>query len=432
MPHHKLTAKMATVTMPAPETVTIPMQQHVGAPCVPLVKKGDHVYRGQKIGDSDAFISAPIHASVSGEVVSIEKIPTATGQFCEAVVIASDGLMESSPELTPPIVSNAKDFSAAVRESGLVGLGGAGFPAHVKLSIPQGKKADTLIINAAECEPYVTADHREAMENTKAVLEGIYAVKSILNISRVIIAVEDNKPDVIEVLEKIADDTERDPNDEVRVLTLRSRYPQGAEKVLIKSCTGREVPPGKLPIDVGCIVMNITSVAFLATYLKTGMPLVSKRITVSGTAVQAPKNVMVPIGTKISQVIEFCGGYSVPPKKLIMGGPMMGIALTGDQFPILKQNNAILAFDEKEARLMEPTACIRCGRCVSGCPMNLIPTTLEKLALSGDVKGLEENHVMVCMECGTCAFNCPAKRRLVQSIRLGKNLVKNAAAKKKG
>lgn len=432
VPHHKNTSRFPSVTMPAPKQVIIPMQQHVGAPCTPLVKKGDHVYRGQKIGDSSAFVSAPVHASVSGTVSAVEKVLLPGGQACEAVVIDSDGLMESLPDLTPPIVGSAAEFTAALRESGLVGLGGAGFPAHVKLTIPKNKKIDTLIVNAAECEPYVTADHREAVENPRAVLEGVYAVKSILSLRRIIIAVEDNKPDVIRILTEIADNRDRDPDDEVRVLPLRARYPQGAEKVLIKACLNREVPPGKLPADVGCLVMNLSSVAFIANYLKTGMPLVTKRVTVSGSAVASPKNVIVPIGTRISALIDFCGGYSTAPKKILMGGPMMGLAVTGDDLPVLKQNNAILAFGEKEAVLPKPTACIRCGRCVAGCPMRLVPTMLEKLTEQRDVDGLLQYGVTVCMECGTCAFNCPAGRRLVQSIRLGKSLVKAAAAKKKG
>ncbi|MDC0700722.1 RnfABCDGE type electron transport complex subunit C, partial [Blautia wexlerae] len=327
-------------------------------------------------------------------------------------------------------VNTKEEFIQAVRESGLVGLGGAGFPAHVKLNVPKDKNIDTLIINAAECEPYITADHREAIENSWAVLSGVYAVKEMLGIERVIIAVENNKPDVIETLNKIAYDDKRDPENHVRVLPLKASYPQGAEKVLIKSCTDREVPMGKLPADVGCVVMNITSVAFLADYLKTGMPLVKKRVTIDGSAVQYPKNVIVPIGTPIEEVIRFCGGYKVPPKKVLMGGPMMGIAITDDSLPIIKQNNGIICLDEKEARSLEPTACIRCGRCVSGCPMKLVPTMLEKYAEKKMVEELQEYSIMDCMECGTCAYNCPAGRPLVQAVRLGKALIRNAGGKK--
>lgn len=430
VPHRKNTAQMESAVMPPPAQVMIPMQQHLGAPCVPTVKVGDLVQVGQKIADSTAFVSAPIHASVSGKVSAVKQVMLSGGQYVDALVIDSDGEMTVSPEVKPPEVNTKEDFIQAVRESGLVGLGGAGFPAHVKLNVPKDKNIDTLIINAAECEPYITADHREAIENSWAVLSGVYAVKEMLGIDRVIIAVENNKPDVIETLNKIAYDDKRDPENHVRVLPLQASYPQGAEKVLIKSCADREVPMGKLPADVGCVVMNITSVAFLADYLKTGMPLVKKRVTIDGSAVQYPKNVIVPIGTPIEEVIRFCGGYKVPPKKILMGGPMMGIAITDDSLPIIKQNNGIICLDEKEARSLEPTACIRCGRCVSGCPMRLVPTMLEKYAEKKMVEELQEYSIMDCMECGTCAYNCPAGRPLVQAIRLGKALIRNAGGKK--
>lgn len=429
VPHHKNTAQMESATLPCPSQVTIPMQQHVGAPCKPLVKVGDLVQVGQKIGDSDAFVSAPIHASISGKVSAITKVALPGGQMVDAVVIESDGQMTVSPEVRPPVVNTPEDFIRAVHESGLVGLGGAGFPAHVKLNVPKDKHLDTLIVNAAECEPYITADNREALENSWAVLSGVYAVRDLLGLERVIIAVEDNKPDVIEVLRKVADNPKLDPEDRVRILPLRARYPQGAEKVLVQSCTNRVIPLGKLPADVGCLVMNITSVAFLADYLKTGMPLVKKRVSVDGSAIASPKNVIVPIGTKIADVVAFCGGYSQPPAKLLMGGPMMGIALTSDELPILKQNNGILAFAEKDAALPKPTACIRCGRCVSGCPMNLVPTQLEKYAELRDTDKLDQLGIMCCMECGTCAYNCPAHRPLVHAIRMGKALLRNGGKK---
>lgn len=430
VPHRKNTAQMESAVMPPPAQVLIPMQQHLGAPCVATVKVGDLVQVGQKIADSTAFVSAPIHASVSGKVSAVKQVMLSGGQYVDALVIDSDGEMTASPEVKPPVVNTKEEFIQAVRESGLVGLGGAGFPAHIKLNVPKDKNIDTLIINAAECEPYITADHREAVENSWAVLSGVYAVKEMLGIDRVIIAVENNKPDVIETLNKIAYDDKRDPENHVRVLPLKASYPQGAEKVLIKSCTDREVPMGKLPADVGCVVMNITSVAFLADYLKTGMPLVKKRVTIDGSAVQYPQNVIVPIGTPIEEVIRFCGGYKVPPKKILMGGPMMGIAITDDSLPIIKQNNGIICLDEKEARSLEPTACIRCGRCVSGCPMRLVPTMLEKYAEKKMVEELQDYSIMDCMECGTCAYNCPAGRPLVQAIRLGKALIRNAGGKK--
>ncbi len=431
VPHHKNTWELPTATMPPPERVILPMQQHLGAPCVPTVKKGDTVFVGTVVGDSDAYVSAPVHASVSGTVEELTTVMLTGGQMTQAVVIRSDGKMEKDPAIYPPAaITTKEELAAAARSAGLVGLGGAGFPAHVNLNVPEGKQIDTLIVNVAECEPYVTSDHREALENGKNVLEGIYKVKEILEVQRVLIAVEDNKPDVIQRLSEIAGDPQRDPLDQVRVLPLKSRYPQGAEKVLVQACTGRKVPEGKLPADVGCLVMNIGSISFLASYMRTGMPLTLKRVTLDGSAIAHPQNVIVPVGTPIKEVVAFCGGYKAEPKKLIMGGPMMGVAITSDELPILKQNNAILAFDEREAALRQPTACIRCGRCVAACPMQLMPTKLEQAAERKDVEALQSLHVMTCMECGCCSFSCPAGRRLVQAIRLGKSYVRKAGGKK--
>ncbi len=424
VPHRKNTAHAETRAMPAPVRVLLPMQQHVGAPCEPLVKKGDRVLVGQKIADSGAAVSAPIHASVSGTVAGVEKVLLPGGRVSDAIVIDSDGSMEPDPSLRPPKAETLEEFLAAVRESGLVGLGGAGFPAHVKLRVPAGKAVDTLILNGAECEPYITSDHREALEHPQDVVEGARLVQGMLGIPRVILAVEDNKPDAIAALRAAAGDA---PG--FAVLPLRSRYPQGAEKVLVKACTNRKIPLGKLPADAGCIVMNITSAGFLARYFRTGMPLVQRRITVDGSAIQNPANVLVPVGTRIRDVVAFLGGYRGEPRKLLMGGPMMGLALPDDGAPVLKQNNGILAFDGADAKLPEPSACIRCGRCVAGCPMNLEPLLLEQLAEQRDAAGLARSGVAACMECGTCAYRCPAHRPLMQAIRLGKNLVKQAGGK---
>ena len=431
VPHHKNTWDIPSSTMPPPEKVILPMQQHIGAPCIPTVKKGDHVYVGTVVGDSDAYVSAPVHASVSGTVTEITQVMLTGGQMTQAVVVGSDGKMEKDPAIAPPPpITTKEELAKAARAAGLVGLGGAGFPAHVKLNVPEGKTIDTLLVNVAECEPYVTSDHREALENGRNVLEGVYHVKEILGVQRVIIAVEDNKPDVIQKLSEIADDPKRDPLDQVRVLPLKSRYPQGAEKVLVQACTGRKVPAGKLPADVGCLVMNIGSLSFLASYMRTGMPLTLKRVTLDGSAIAHPQNVIVPVGTPIKDVVAFCGGYKAEPKKLIMGGPMMGVAITSDELPILKQNNAILAFDQREAQLRQPTACIRCGRCVAACPMHLMPTKLEQAVERQDVEALQSLDIMTCMECGCCSFSFPAGRRLVQAIRLGKNYVRKAGGKK--
>ncbi len=418
-PHNKNTAHQHSLMMPVPKMVALPMNQHIGAPCVPLVKPGDTVEVGQCIARSDAFVSAPIHASVSGTVKKIDKITMPDGSKRDAVFIESDGEQRISSEVKPPEVNSKSDLITAVRESGLVGLGGAGFPTAVKLNIPADKHVDTMIVNVAECEPYITSDHREALENSWDIISGIMTVKEFLDIHRVIIGIENNKPDAIKALREIAE-SHTAGDGEICVLPLKATYPQGAEKVLIKACTGREVPAGGLPSDAGCLVMNVGSIAFISRYLKTGMPLVSRRLTVDGSAIKNPANVIVPIGTPIKDVIEFVGGYKEEPRKLLMGGPMMGISLPNDDLYILKQNNAILAFGEKEARLSEPSACIRCGKCVSACPMRLMPLELANASERKDDESLKRLNAMNCMECGCCAFTCPAKRYLVQSIREGK------------
>ncbi|MBQ4312671.1 MAG: RnfABCDGE type electron transport complex subunit C, partial [Clostridia bacterium] len=344
LPHLKGTENCESEILPLPSKVVISMQQHVGPPCEPLVKAGDTVEVGQPIGDNKAYICAPIHASVSGTVTAISEIMLPSGVKTKAVVIESDGKQTVWSGVKPPQINNVRDLCAAVRASGLVGLGGAGFPAHVKFDIPEGKSADTLVINGAECEPFLTADYREMVECGEDVLEALYFIKDIMGIERVIIGVESNKPEAIRILTEIADNVDRDPDDIVRVLKIKTSYPQGAEKVLINSCTGRRVPKGKLPIDVGCIVMNISTISFIAKYLKTGMPLVTKRLTVDGGAILEPKNVIAPIGTPISDIVAFCGGYKAEPRKLLMGGPMMGLAMYDEDTPILKQNNGIVIF----------------------------------------------------------------------------------------
>lgn len=432
VPHRKNTAQCESVILTDIPEVVIPMAQHIGAPCKVTVQKGDKVFVGTVVGDTDAFVSAPVHSSVSGEVKDIITLTLPNGVVTEAVVITSDGLFEKDPDLKPPVIESKEDFLKAVRASGLVGLGGAGFPAHVKLNVPEDKEIDTLLINCAECEPYITADHREVLENSWAVMSGIYAVKDILGVKRVIIGVEKNKPDAIKLLKEIAENEKADPHDVVRVLPLKSSYPQGAEKVLIKATTGRVVPAGKLPSDVGCVVMNVASVAFIADYLKTGVPLVRKRLTVDGSAIKNPQNVIVPIGTPVNRLIELCGGYKEECGKLLMGGPMMGIALFEDSAPILKQNNAILAFNEKDASTAKGGSCIRCGKCVEACPMNLVPCTIVRAAKNNQVDVLKEYNTMTCMECGCCTVVCPAQRYLVQSIRLGKAILREEAKKEKG
>lgn len=424
LPHNKNTADSVSAIMPPPKRVIIPMQQHIGAECEPLVKKGDTVFVGTKIGDCDRPVSAPIHSSVSGVVSELCSVLMPSGQKSTAVVIDSDGMMTPDPSIAPKNVSNMDELLSAVRESGLVGLGGAGFPTHVKLKINPDKMPDTLIINGAECEPYITSDYRECMENTENILEGVYLLKEIMGFKQVIICIEDNKPAAIEVLLKIASD-KRDEDNSVRVLKLKSHYPQGAEKVLIYTATGRKLPLGKLPVDVGCVVMNISSVSFLNKYIKTGMPLVSKLITVDGAAINEPQNVIVPIGTPARDVIEFCGGYKTAARKLLYGGPMMGTALLNADMPILKQNNALLVLDRAQAEKAKEQPCIRCGRCASVCPMNLMPLEIESALRIGDLDRVKFLYADYCIECGCCSYVCPSKRHLTQVMRLAKGELRN-------
>ncbi len=423
IPHNKNTALSQSVIMPPPEFVRIPMQQHIGSPCIPCVKPGQRVLAGQIIGDSEAFVSAPIHSSVSGTVKDIDDFVLPSGISVPGVVIESDGLMESFA-CTPPDTETKEKFLNAVRASGLVGLGGAGFPAHVKLKVPPEKEIDTLLINAAECEPYITSDNREILENSWSIMSGIYIIKELLGVHRVMIGVEKNKPNAIKLLKSMAENKVHNPRDEIRVMPLKAEYPQGAEKMLVRACTGRRIPPGKLPLDVGCVVMNVTSIAFLAQYLKTGVPLISKRITVDGSAIKKPQNVIVPIGTSIGDLIEFCGGYSETPRKLIFGGPMMGTALSDDSLPIMKQINAVLAFGKKEAKLQEPRPCIRCGKCIDNCPMSLMPVILAAASDKKEIKRMKKYDLLSCIECGSCSYVCPTHRHLLQSMRLGKRLLK--------
>lgn len=424
VPHRKNTANVETVKMGVPDSVIIPMIQHIGAPCEPVVKKGDEVKVGQVIGSTDKFVSSPIHSSVSGIVTNVVSVLHPIGRNVPAVEIKTDGKQEVHESVKPPVFTNNKEFLEAIRQSGLVGLGGAGFPAHVKLSPPPDRNIDTLIINAAECEPYITADYREIMENSWNIMNGIEILMEILGVKNVWIGVEDNKPEAIKELTHLAS-----TSDMINVVELKSRYPQGAEKMLIYSTTGRKVPPGKLPMDAGVVVMNVNSVSFVSEFAKTGMPLIKKRVTVDGSAVKNPSNVEVLIGTKLSEVFEFCGGFKSVVHKVLMGGPMMGISQHTLQAPVMKYTNALLAFDREDAKVHHESACIRCGRCVGACPMNLMPLYLNINALKGNIDDLKKYNVNDCIECGSCSYVCPAKRELVQSIRLAKTQLRQAAAK---
>lgn len=416
LPHFKNTAESETVVMPPPERVYIPLSQHIGAPCTPVVKKGDAVFVGTLIGEAPSFVSAPVHASVSGTVADVKEY-SQNGCPVMCVEIESDGKMTPDPQLKPFEVHTAADIAAAARACGLVGLGGAGFPASVKLTPNDKVKLDTLVVNAAECEPYLTADYRECMENGADIVEGVYLLRELLGLERVVIAVESNKPRAIEKLFEIAADR-RDSDDTVKLMKLPTSYPQGAEKVIIYSATGRVVPPGKLPADVGCIVMNITSIGTLYRFIRTGMPLVAKRLTVEGNAVNTPQNILVPIGTRIREVLAFAGGVAEDAACITAGGPMMGNPVTDPDSVIEKRNNGLLVTRERPRETV--TACIRCGRCAAACPMKLSPAAVEtayKHGLSERYAGLGVN---ICMECGSCAYVCPAKRPLTQVMRTAK------------
>lgn len=423
--HAKGTKNLSVVEMPIPKQVIIPMGQHIGAPCVPIVKPGDQVKKGQVIGTSEAFVSAPIHASTSGKVKAVGPFVGATGARMTAVTIDCDGEDVWDETITPPTVTCRDEFIAAIQQSGLVGLGGAGFPTHVKLRAPKDHPFEILVINAAECEPYLTVDYRAMLDNTDNLLAGIAAVTKYLDISRVVIGTEDNKKDAVtKLLQALRSEAGDAINADVEIMALPSRYPQGAEKTLIYAATGRRVPVGGLPANVGCVVMNVTSVAFVGDYLRTGHPLVAKNITVDGDIIAHPQNIRAVIGTPIKDIVEFCGGLTGEPSKILMGGPMMGLAISSLDQPILKNNNGLLFFSERMVNNGPETDCIRCGRCSQHCPMNLLPKRIMDTVKFQKYAALSATGVMNCIECGSCAYECPAHIPLVQYMKLSKDFIK--------
>ncbi|MBR0140870.1 MAG: electron transport complex subunit RsxC [Ruminococcus sp.] len=412
--HRKNTQDSATIDFPLPEKVIIPMSMHMGVPCSPLVKLKDTVKVGQKIGDCDAPFSVPVHSGVSGTVTAITDYRNAMGTVCKAVEITTDGKQEVSEEVKPPVITDKESFIKAVRESGACGLGGAGFPTHIKLN-PK-TPIDTIIINAAECEPYITADYREMMEYPDDIIGGINYIKNILNIPKAILAIEANKPEAIKNFTKMAEN-----DDTIDIFTLPSCYPQGAEKVIIHNSTGRIVMEGQLPSDVGVIVINVSTVAFLYRYVQTGMPLVTRRLTVDGNAVGEPKNIRTVTGTPFVSLLEYCKTDMENVKKIIAGGPMMGMSIPDPNMPVVKTSNALLAIKSYDDR--KTSSCIRCGRCVAVCPLGLMPAEIEKAYKIKNIEELKELKVMLCMNCGSCTYVCPANRKLAESNQLAKALI---------
>lgn len=424
--HYKNTAACETEVMPVPDVVKIPLSQHIGKPCDPLVKKGDEVKVGQLIGDTDAFVSAPIHSSVSGTVTGIDKYRSANGGYDTRVVIETDKKQTPWEGIKKPELTDFQSFAKAVRDSGLAGMGGASFPAHVKFNPKNLDEVDTLIVNGAECEPFITSDHRTMLEATQDIIDGALTIMKYMGMKQGFIGIEDNKQDAIAKLNKMLSEQHVE---NLKTFPLQAKYPKGAERVLIYEVTGRRVDAGMLPADAGVVVSNVSSVAFLGQYFRDGMPLIKRRVTVDGNAVANPKNVMALFGTSVKDLVAFCGGYKKPPKKIIMGGPMMGRATISDEVSIIKNNNAILCFDAEQAYIPEETACINCGRCHAACPFNLAPMKFADAYKHKDVEALQELQIMQCMNCGSCSFVCPARRPLAFMNTLAKGLVKEAGKK---
>ena len=367
IPHNKNTADMSPIRMEPPKEVLIPTIQHIGAPATPIVKVGDEVKVGQLIAEASGYVSSNIHSSVSGKVTKIDSYLRNDGKTIPAIRIESDGLMTPADGLTPPDVTDIASLVEAVKASGIVGLGGAGFPTSVKLDAIKQGKINTVVINGAECEPYITSDTRTMLDRPELVQAGIELLQRVAPaVERYVIGIESNKQSSIAKMTQIFVG-----NEKVTVKTLPSLYPQGAEKVLVHNTTGLDVPEGKLPADVGVLILNVTTLASIAEYVKTGMPLVEKWVTVDGSAIKSPKNVICPVGTSVRDLLDFVDGLTEEPGKVLFGGPMMGFPACSLEEPVIKQTNAITVLTERDARQRESTACIHCGRCVAACPLGL-------------------------------------------------------------
>jgi Na+-translocating ferredoxin:NAD+ oxidoreductase subunit C len=403
--------------LPLPSELIVSLSQHLGAPAKAIKVVGDHVEKGELIGEASSFISANVHSPVSGTIKDIKKVTLANSVCCDAFVIVPDA---QQPELFNKKI-DYQDFTKdqlieIIKDKGVVGLGGATFPLHVKVAVPIGKKVDTLIINGVECEPYLTADHRSMLEKTKETLEGIMICRKIVNPARTVIGIEANKADAAKVLE----DEIKLRNLPIEVQLLKMKYPQGDEKQLINAILGREIPSGKLPLDVGAVVINVGTTFAVYEAVVYGKPLMERVVTVTGEYINRPCNVIAPIGTQIKDLIAFAGGYSSEPDKLINGGPMMGFAFYDESTPVIKGTSGVLAIKDEVKH--QSTACLSCGRCVAACPIGLEPTRLYALITHARYEEAMANHLMDCKECGSCSFSCPAHLDLAQAMKFGKKM----------
>lgn len=414
---NKITAKSPIEIMPEPSTVAIALSQHIGTPCAPIVKKGDYVYKGQPVGIGESGLTCPVHSSVSGTVKALEDRVGAFGQKVTYVVIENDFKSEVYPEIHPNKSLDEVDFQEIVdiiKNAGISGMGGASFPTHFKISSGHGK-ATKLIINCCECEPYITANHRLMLEEPDDIINGVTVVLKALGIKDCDIAIEDNKRDAIAVM------TEHSKKfDNINIKVMKTKYPQGDERQLIFALDKVEIPAGKLPADVGRVVLNAETTAAIWKSFSTGMPLVSRVMTVTGDCVANPKNLRVPLGTSVSDIIDFCGGYTGEVEKIISGGPMMGVAQWDETSPVIKSTASILCFGKKKKKAISEN-CIHCGKCVGVCPMHLMPLYLASFAKIGDYESCREFDVLSCVECGCCTYQCPGNVPIVQYIRTAKS-----------
>lgn len=421
------TCHKAVQIFPEPDLLVIPMQQHIGAPCLPLVKKGDTVTMGQKIGDNQG-LCVPVHASVSGKVKAVELRPHTSGTMVMSVVIENDHQQTLCPDIQPRSAEavdklTAEELMNIIREAGIVGMGGATFPTHVKLSSGLGK-VDTVIVNLSECEPYIVADDRLAQEYPEQLLSGLQIIMKILGLNTAVIAMEDNKPAAAKALKR-----EIDPRTGIRLQLLPAKYPQGAEKQLIYAITGRAIPSGGLPAAVGCAVFNAATCKAIYDAVYEGMPLIRRIVTVSGDICMDPKNLLVPIGTSFNELMEAVGTRE-NPYKVLSGGPMMGAAQYDLAVPVIKGSNAVTILGIQNKYAVEASRCIRCGRCIDACPMHLMPVLMYQSTFSGDVEEMKSVNMLDCIECGCCAYSCPGSVPLVLSFRAAKQRIRNASQKK--